>query len=125
MPSWGTSLTGFASALDVFKSIKMSWEGGTLYIAGPTVEYAAEQELGTSSLEGRPYMRPASERVKANPKQYATQMASEHGIDISTEAGLVKALALAVQDEGKRIADAKDVRDTGELIASISIERVQ
>lgn len=125
MAGWGTSITGLAGALDVFKALKMEWSGNTLYIAGPTVKYAVEQELGTSAMKGRPYMRPAAERVQANPESYAKRMASTHGIDISSEEGFVRALALGVQDEGKRIADAKGVRDTGDLIASISIQQVQ
>lgn len=124
MPSWGTSLTGFASTLDIFKALKMQWSGDTLYVVGPTVKYAVYQEQGTSKLEARPFMRPAAERVQQNPETYAKQMAPTHGLDISSEEGFVKALALAVQDEGKRIADAKDIRDSGDLIASISIDPV-
>lgn len=124
MSGWRTSITGLASTVDVFKALKMEWSGNTLYIAGPTVEYAVEQELGTRHIEARPYMRPAAERVQADPEAYANRMASSHGIDISSEEGFVRALTLAVQNEGKRIADAKGVRDTGALIASISIERV-
>lgn len=121
---WGTTISGLASTTDLFESIKSQWDGGTLYLVGPTVNYAIYQEDGTSSQKARPFMKPAAERVKADPKRYARQMASTQGIDISSEAGFVKALALAVQNESKRIADAKDIRDTGDLIASITIEQV-
>ena len=39
-------------------------------------------------------------------------------------AGPVETLAIAVQNEAKRIADQKNVRDTGALIASITYEEV-
>jgi hypothetical protein len=122
--SWGTTLSGLAGAVDVLEAVKLQWSGETLYVAGPTVNYAVYQEQGTSKVEARPYMRPASDRVKADPEKYAKQMAASQGIDISSESGFVRALALAVQNEGKKIADAKGVRDTGALIASISIEEV-
>jgi hypothetical protein len=122
---WGMTLAGFANAVNVLEAIKAEWSGGTLYLVGPTVRYAIYNELGTSKMEARPFMEPAAERVQANPEAYATRMASTHGIDISSESGFVRALALAVQDESKRIANAKGVRDTGDLIASISIEKIQ
>jgi hypothetical protein len=120
---WGVQLMGLANTLDVFESLKVEWNDGAAYVAGPTVEYAAAQELGTESIEARPYMRPAAERVNSDPEKYAKQYGG--GLDLSTEAGFVKALAIAVQNEGKKIADAKGVRDTGQLINSISIERIR
>ncbi|WP_459191826.1 HK97-gp10 family putative phage morphogenesis protein [Halosimplex sp. J119] len=125
MSGWGTTIMGLDAVFDLFEEIKVQYDGGSVYVAGPTVDYAVHNELGTSKMEARPFMRPAAERVQADPERYAKQMASTHGIDISTEEGLVKALALAVQDQGKRIADQKDIRDTGNLIASISIQKVQ
>lgn len=124
MSGWGTTIAGLASTVDIFDSIKAQWEGETLYLAGPTVSYAVYQEQGTSTIEARPFVKPAAERVQADPGRYAQQMAATQGIDISNEAGFVKALALAVQNEAKRIANEKGVRDTGDLIASISIEQV-
>jgi hypothetical protein len=125
MSGWGTTVTGLANAVDVLEAVKMQWDGDTLFVAGPTVNYAVFQERGTSDIEARPFMAPAAARVQADPEHYAQRMASTHGIDISSDDGFVRALALAVQDEGKRIADQKDIRDTGQLIASISIEQVQ
>lgn len=122
--TWGTTVTGFAETVETFRDIQMAWDNGVFYITGPTVNYAIHNEYGTSKMEARPFIRPAAERVQNDPDRYATQMASAQSIDISTEAGFVKALALAVQNEAKRIADQKDVRDTGDLIASISIQRV-
>jgi hypothetical protein len=125
MSGWGMSITGLAETIDLFREIQMQWSGDTLYVAGPTVKYAVYQELGTSQIEARPFMGPAAERVQANAETHAQQMAASQGINIASEDGLVRALALAVQNEGKRIANQKGVRDTGALIASISIERVQ
>lgn len=124
MSGWGVSLVGFGEVVGLLRDLQMQWRGGTLYIVGPTVEYAIYHELGTSKMEARPFVRPAAERVQNDPKRYATEMASTHGIDISTEEGFVRALALAVQNEAKHIADQKDIRDTGDLIASITIEKV-
>lgn len=124
MSGWGASVSGLASTIDLLEAVKVQWDDGTVYVAGPTVNYAVHNEYGTSKMEARPFIRPAAERVQADAKRYATQMASSSGIDISTEEGFVHALALAVQNEAKRIADAKDVRDTGDLIASITIEKV-
>jgi len=120
---WGVQLTGLANTLDVFESLKVEWNDGAVYVAGPTVEYAAAQELGTESIEARPYMRPAAERVKSDPEKYAQLYGGAS--DLSTEREYVKTLAIAVQNEGKKIADAKGVRDTGQLINSISIERIR
>lgn len=125
MSGWGISLLGFAQTLEVLEDLRMSWSGDTLYLAGPTVEYAVYQETGTSKMEARPFMGPAADRVQADPQRYAQQMAASQGIDISSEEGLIRAIALAVQNEGKRIADAKGIRDTGALIASITIQRVR
>lgn len=124
MSGWGLNLVGFASTIDVLESLSMQWDGDTLYVAGPTVNYAIYQEEGTSSIDARPFMKPAAERVESDVSGHAEKMAATHGIDISSEEGLLRAIALAVQNEGKQIADRKGIRDTGTLIASISMERV-
>lgn len=124
MSGWGLNLVGFASAIDTLEDIAMQWNGDTLYVAGPTVKYAIYQEEGTSKMEARPFMKPAAERVQADVLGHAERMAGSQNIDISNEEGLLRAVALAVQNEGKRIADRKGIRDTGTLIASISIEKV-
>jgi hypothetical protein len=124
LSSWGMRLAGFDATLALLQSLKFEFGDGVIYVAGPTVDYAVYHELGTSKMEARPFMRPAAERVQADPIKHAMSMASTHGIDITNEEGLIRALALAVQNEGKRIANAKDIRDTGDLIASISIQKV-
>jgi hypothetical protein len=125
MSGWGTTLVGLDAVMDLFEEIKVQYDGGSVYVAGPTVDYAVHNEYGTSKMEARPFVRPAAERVQADPERYAREMAATHGINITNEEGLVRALALAVQDQAKRIADRKEIRDTGTLIASITIEKVQ
>jgi len=125
MGNWGMRLSGFGAVMDLFEEIKVQYDGGTVYVAGPTVDYAIHNEYGTSKMEARPFVRPAAARVQADPESHARKMAATHGINISNEEGLVRALALAVQDQAKRIADRKEIRDTGTLIASITIEKVQ
>lgn len=122
---WGVRLIGYDAAIDALESLKFVWNGERLILVGPTVSYAVYQELGTSKMAARPFMRPAAERVKADPAHYAGQVAGAQNIDISTETGFLRAVALAVQNEAKRIADQKDVRDTGDLIASITIEEIR
>jgi len=122
---WGLTVTGLDAVFDLFDELESRWSGDTLYIVAPTVNYAIWQEKGKSGIEARPFMKPAGARVMASPQQYAAQIAASQRIDITTEEGLVRALALAVQNESKRIADRKDIRDTGTLIASITIEQVQ
>ena len=117
---WGMTLTGLTSAMDLLESVKMQWDGSELYIVGPTVSYAVYQEKGTSDIEARPFMRPAAERVRAN----AQTMLAQYGPQ-APQAGPVETLAIAVQNESKRIADRKDVRDTGALISSITYEQVK
>lgn len=123
--NFGASISGIGSVLDTFGDIGMRWGGETLYLAGPQVEYAIYQERGTSDIEARPFMQPAAERVGADPSSYAERVASSQGLTINSQADYVRAVALAVQTEAQRIADAKGVRDTGALIASITIEEVR
>jgi hypothetical protein len=66
-------------------------------------------------------MQPAAERVEANPQAMLQKYAG--GVPDSEEA-VVDGLAIAVQNEAKRVADEKDIRDTGALIASITYEQV-
>lgn len=120
---WGMRLAGVDTTVALLNRLRMEFDDGAIYVAGPTVEYAVYQELGTSDIEARPFMRPAAERVQANLSTYVDRMIDVPLVEAS-EDQLVRGAALAVQAEGKRIADAKDIRDTGALIASISIEKV-
>ena len=123
--SWGVSLAGFDAATDMFDQITADFDGGdTTYIAGPTVEYAIYNELGTSKMEARPFARPAAERVQTNTATEVRRISSSQGIPLSSEENIIRCAALAVQDRMKRIADQKDIRESGNLIASIRIEKV-
>jgi hypothetical protein len=124
MSEWGVSVAGLDAVTDMFDQITADFDGDTTYIAGPTVEYAIYNELGTSKMEARPFARPAAERVQANTAAEVRRISSSQGIPLSTEENIIRCAALAVQDRMKRIADQKDVRDTGNLIASIRIEKV-
>jgi len=122
--SWGTTITGFDAATELIEGVSADFDGDTTYIAGPTVEYAIYNEKGTSKMEARPYARPAAERVEANTASEVRRIAASQGIPLSSEENIIRCAALAVQDRMKRIADRKDVRDTGDLIASIRIQKV-
>ena len=122
--SWGVSLAGFDAATDMFDQITTDFDGDATYIAGPTVDYAIHHEYGTSKMEARPFARPAAERVQTNTATEVRRISSSQGIPLSSEENIIRCAALAVQDRMKRIADQKDIRDTGNLIASIRIEKV-
>jgi hypothetical protein len=124
MSGWGVSLTGFNAATGLFDQITTDFDGDATYIAGPTVDYAIHHEYGTSKMEARPFARPAAERVQTNTATEVRRISSSQGIPLSTEENIIRCAALAVQDRMKRIADQKDIRDTGDLIASIRIEKV-
>lgn len=123
MRKWGIKVSGVTSAMQSLEQLSLDWFGETLYVVGPTVEYAIWQEVGTSKMEARPYMRPAAERVESDPLEHAQQIAQSQGITIDDEESLVRCIALAVQKEAREIADRKGVRDSGQLISSITIER--
>jgi hypothetical protein len=116
---WGVTITGLSNVSDLFDQLKTQWSGDTLYIVAPTVRYAVYQERGTSSIEARPFMRPAAERVQAAPQAMLRKYQQSPP---QSEADVVETLAIAVQNEAKRIANQKGVRDTGALIASITYE---
>ncbi|WP_137288630.1 HK97-gp10 family putative phage morphogenesis protein [Natronorubrum halophilum] len=124
MSGWGVTLTGFDAATDLFDQITADFDGDTTYIAGPTVEYAIHNEYGTSKMEARPFARPAAERVQTNTATEVRRISNSQGIPLSSEENIIRCAALAVQDRMKRIADRKGVRDTGNLIGSIRIEKV-
>lgn len=119
---WGVTVLGFDEVFDALESLGMRFGGDTVYVVGPTVEYGIYNELGTSKMEARPYMRPAAERVEASPRAMLEQYAQS---GIRTEEDVIRTLAIAVQNEAKKIADRKGVRESGDLIASITYEKVQ
>ena len=124
MSGWGVSLTGFNAATGLFDQITTDFDGDATYIAGPTVDYAIKHEYGISKMEARPFVRPAAEYVRVNLESEVRRISSSQGIPLSNEENVIRCAALAVQDRMKRIADRKDIRDSGDLIASIRIEKV-
>lgn len=119
--SFTMNVTGIAGVTELLETIKVNWseETGKAYIVAPTVNYAVYQELGTTYIDARPYMRPAAEKVQADIPGMLSQYSAA-----APDAGTVETLAIAVQNEAKKIADAKGVRETGSLIKSISYEEV-
>lgn len=116
------SINGIAPTVDALESVASFWsaEAEAAYVVAPTVSYAIYQEQGTSDIPARPYMKPAAEKVATNIQTMQERYGSQ-----ASEASPIEALAIAVQNEAKKIADRKDVRDTGALINSITYEQVQ
>jgi len=121
---WGLSVTGLDALLDAFEELRFRVVDDTVFVVAPTVEYAIYVDRGTAKMEGRPFARPAAERVQADPIGKARAIAAAQGIDISTTEGLLKALALAVEREMKLIITQKGAVDTGQLRASVGVEKV-
>lgn len=124
MTGWGVQVVGLDAVVDLLEEIQLSWDGDTVYVVAPTVEYAIWHEIGTASMEARPFARPAAERVQAAPVQKAQAVAAAQGIDISTKEGFVEALALAVEREMKQIIEEKDIWDTGTMHGSVTVAEV-
>jgi phage gpG-like protein len=114
------SITGLVDAIDVLQQLKIEYSSGATYVVGPTVEYAVYHELGTSKMEARPFAQPAAERVQADIEGKARPFLK--GRD---EEAIVRAVALAVEAEMKRIVKQKEIWDTGTLHASIGVEKVE
>lgn len=121
---WGVNLVGARATVDAFEQLRFRLDGDTVYVVGPTVEYAIWHEIGTSKMEARPFAQPAAERVQQNLESEVGQFLDAGVLDAGEEA-LVRATALAVQREMQRIITNKDIVDTGTMRASVSIEQVQ
>lgn len=121
--SWGTSITGLGSTLSVLDSLRWRFDGDTVYVVGPTVEYAVYVDRGTSRMEARPFVKPAAERVQSNLSGHVEQFLEGSLMDAG-EDGVVRATALAVQREMQRIITQKGAVDTGTMRASVSVEEV-
>lgn len=124
MTSFGLTVAGLAAAQDLLSNIKTKFEGGTVYVVGPEVEYAVYQEFGTADIEARPFARPAAERVQSSMASRVDEFLDEDVAEAGEEA-VVRAAALAVESEMKEIIISKEIIDTGTLLNSVGIERVQ
>lgn len=120
---WGTSIVGYTSTVNLLQSLRFEFDGGAIYVVGPTVRYAVFHELGTSKMKARPFARPAAERVKANLQSQVGQFLDGDLLDASEDA-VVRAAALAIQREMQRTITQKGIVDTGALRASVTIEKV-
>jgi phage gpG-like protein len=120
---WGVTLTGLSQTIKALESLRFQFADGVTYVAGPTVEYAVFHELGTSKMKARPFARPAAERVQANPS-LAGQFVEANSLLEVNEEELVKATALAVEQEMVRTITRKGIIDTGTLRESVKTERV-
>ena len=119
---WGMSVQGISNVFDLLEEVRTRWNGDVLYLVGPSVEYAVYHEFGTSKMEARPFMRPAAEKVLADPERYARQYADE---PIQNEAQLISGVALAIEREAKKIVKQKDIWEHGNLHGSIEARRVR
>jgi len=122
MASFDIDITGLTDALGLFRDIEMQFDGDTVYVVGPAVEYAVYVERGTSRMPARPFVRPAAERVQQDPGLAATFL--DTGVLDGGEEAVVEATALAVEREIIRIITRKDLIDTGAMRASVSITKV-
>lgn len=123
MAGWGASITGLAGAVDVLQQLQISIDDDTVYVAGPTVEYAVYVDQGTSKMEARPFVQPAAERVQANLVQYVNQYM--HGFENDGGEAAIRAAALAVEAEMKRIITQKGAVDTGTMRGSVTTAKIQ
>jgi len=120
---WGVSVSGLAPLINFLRSVQFEFSGDVTYVVGPTVEYAVYHELGTSKMKARPFARPAAQRVQSNPAR-AEEFLDAGSVLEAGEEELVKATALAVEQEMIRIITQKGLVDSGTMRASVGIERV-
>ena len=119
---WGMTVQGISNVVNLFDDLLTRWDDDTLYLVGPSVEYAVYHEFGTSKIEARPYMRPAAEKVLADPERYAKEYADG---ELRSEAQVVHGVALAIEREAKKIVKQKDIWQDGNLHGSIEARRVR
>jgi len=121
--AWGVSATGLSSATDLLERVQTRFDGSAAYVCGPTVEYAIYVDRGTSRMEARPFVKPAAERVGSDIGGHASRFLDGDVVEAGEE-GVVRATALAVQEQMQRIITEKGAVDTGAMRASVTIERV-
>lgn len=124
MSGWGVSLTGYSRAVSLLEGLEMNLSGDTMFIVGPSVEYAIYVDRGTSKMEARPFVEPAARRVQSNVNSHVSDFIDGSLFNASEEA-IVRAAALAVQLEMVRIITRKGAVDTGAMRDSVSIEKVK
>lgn len=121
---WTMKMSGMKAAQRALNDVSIQFDGSKVYVVGPTTSYAVHHELGTSKMGARPFMRPAAEKVRNDKSHWAQKVASSQGIPLNSQENIVKCVALAVAAEARAIATRKDVKDTGDTIASIQAREV-
>lgn len=120
MSGWGVRIAGISAAQQAIKNVEVRYSGGAAYVVGPTAEYSVYVELGTSRMPARPFVRPAAERVQQNLRFYVDRFAD----DPENEDAVLRAVAVGVQEEIQRVITEKGLIDTGNMRASVRIQKV-
>jgi hypothetical protein len=111
--SWGTSLSGVGQTMQLLSSVEARFGSDAVYVVGPTAEYGVYVERGTSRMEPQPYIEPAVRSVQSDLDEITDGL-------VGTDE-MIRAIALEVERRAKKRAPV----DTGNLRASISVERVR
>ncbi|WP_394743357.1 HK97-gp10 family putative phage morphogenesis protein [Natronococcus roseus] len=111
----GASLRGIGSLVSTTTMLREKWtsQGSVVYTVGSSAEYSVYVEFGTSTQGAQPYLRPAVQRVQS-------RLAS-----IASEAAGIEEFVKVAAHEIERIAKEEVPVDTGNLRASIRVNRVQ
>jgi len=104
----GLSHSGFDALTDALEGLS-GLDSGTTFVVGTDVDYSVYVELGTVNMEAQPYIRPAVERVAANPGNYVS---SFNSID-----EIAQQIAEGIAEEARSEAPV----DTGRLRDSIRV----
>lgn len=108
-----TRFVGFGAMMNELDSLQINIKSNAVYVVGTNVEYSVWVEMGTSSMAAQPYLRPAVRDAERKIPQFAEQAGSTDE--------LIKLIALHIE----RVAAEKAPVDTGNLMSSISTERVR
>jgi len=114
------------------------WSDAPTFEVGTGVEYAVYLEFGTEKMPPYPFFRPAIREFKANPERFVTSNSEYTDIEqIPNVNQLVRAIATALVSQMEKNASAASstdrspgvdpehpMRDTGNLVNSISFQRI-
>ena len=121
MANWGMNLLGLSRTVDRFKEIQARFDGDVVYLVGSNVEYALWQEVGTSSMEPQPYLRPAVREWQRSPEGFIVRNTKVNPDDLDSLEEMVRVSALAIE---RRASEMSPV-DTGNLQASVKSVRLK
>lgn len=108
-----TKFVGFGAMMGEIENLQINIKSDAVYVVGTNVEYAVYQEFGTSKMAAQPYLRPAVREVEREIPRLAEKAGSADE--------LVKLVALEIES----VAADKAPVDLGNLMDSISAERVR